>query len=397
MNMNKTVIVIGGGPSGMMAAISAKEHFPKARVILMDRNKRLGTKLRLSGGGRCNVTADVSNAEVIEHVPKNGKFLYSALSHFSPKDILKFFPENGTPLKIEDHHRVFPESNKSADIVEGLIRKLNKLKVEIILECMVESLDGDKRILNTNMGEYSYNHLILATGGRTLPGTGSDGTGYILSESLGHSITELVPAEVPLVSNDLFIQEKTLQGLSFHDIEISVYYKKKLKKVIMHDLLFAHFGITGPAALRASFYVMDYLKKEPVVDVSIDFIPSMNQEQIIAASVDGLDEFLLSKEIPKRLTAYFRSISKSDQEVIQLIKKFPMTVYDTRGFKHAFVTNGGVNLKEIDPKTMKSKINPHLSFAGELMDVSAYTGGFNITTAFTSGYTAGKFSLEDES
>lgn len=393
--MKPTVIVIGGGPSGMMSAISAKEHNPNARVILLDRNKRLGTKLRLSGGGRCNVTADVSNDEVVAHVPKNGKFLYSALSHFGPKDILKFFPENGTELKIEDHHRVFPASNKSADIVAGLLTRLNKLKVEIVLECMVDSIDADKRILNTNLGEYPFTHLILATGGRTLPGTGSDGTGYLLSESMGHSITELVPAEVPLVSNDQVIQDKTLQGLSFHDIEISVYYKKKLKKVIMHDLLFAHFGITGPAALRASFYVMDYLKKEPIVDVSIDFIPSMNQEQIIAASKEGLDDFLLSKEIPKRLTAYFRSISKSDQEVIQLIKKFPMTVYDTRGFKHAFVTNGGVSLKEIDPKTMKSKIYPYVSFAGELMDVSAYTGGFNITTAFTTGYTAGKFCLED--
>ena len=393
--MTQTVIVIGAGPSGMMSAISAKEHNPNARVILLDRNKRLGTKLRLSGGGRCNVTADVSNDEVVAHVPKNGKFLYSALSHFGPKDILKFFPENGTELKIEDHHRVFPASNKSADIVEGLLNRLNKLKVEIILECMVERVDGEKRILHTTLGEYPFDHLILATGGRTLPGTGSDGTGYLLSESLGHSITELVPAEVPLVSNDQVIQDKTLQGLSFHDIEISVYFKGKVKKVIMHDLLFAHFGITGPAALRASFYVMDYLKKEPIVNVSIDFIPSMNQEQILAASVDGLDAFLLSKEIPKRLTAYFRSISKSDQEVIQLIKKFPISVYDTRGFKHAFVTNGGVSLKEIDPKTMKSKIYPYLSFAGELMDVSAYTGGFNITTAFTTGYTAGKFCLID--
>lgn len=394
--MNKTVIVLGGGPSGMMSAISAKEHFPQARVILLDRNKRLGTKLRLSGGGRCNVTADVSNEEVVAHVPKNGKFLYSALTHFNPKDILKFFPENGTELKIEDHHRVFPASNKSADIVEALLTKMKKLKVEIILECMVEAIDGDKQVLETNMGQYAYDHLILATGGRTLPGTGSDGTGYLLSEALGHSIKELVPAEVPLVSNDQFIQDKVLQGLSFHDIEISVYYKKKVKKVIMHDLLFAHFGITGPAALRASFYVMDYLKKEPVVDVSIDFLPGMNQEAIYAASKEeGLDAFLLSKEIPKRLTAYFRSISTSDQEVIQLMKKFFVSVYDTRGFKHAFVTNGGVSLKGIDPKTMKSKINPHVSFAGELMDVSAYTGGFNITTAFTTGHTAGKFCLTD--
>lgn len=392
----RQIIIIGGGPSGMMSAISAKQHHPDANVILIDRGKRLGTKLRLSGGGRCNVTADVSIQEVIEHVPKNGKFLYSALNNFNPKDIMKFFPENGTPLKIEDHHRVFPESNKSHDIAAALIRRLETLNVKIYHETSVTDLNVDTRTLISDKGEFKYDHLILATGGRTLPGTGSDGTGYTLSEKFGHKITELVPAEVPLVSNDLFIQEKTLQGLSFHDIEISVYEKGKVKKVIMHDLLFAHFGISGPAALRASFYVMDLLKKYETVDVSIDFLPGLNQQQVQDLIADqGFDEVMSQYDIPKRLIAYFKSYCKSDTEIIQQLKKFMVSVYTTRGFAHAFVTNGGVSLKDIDPKTMRSKLNPHLSFAGELMDVSAYTGGFNITTAFTTGYTAGKFAFED--
>lgn len=392
----KQIIIIGGGPSGMMAAISSKEHHPEAHVILMDRNKRLGTKLRLSGGGRCNVTADVSIQEVIAHVPKNGKFLYSALNQFNPQDIMKFFPENGTELKIEDHHRVFPASNKSHDIAAALIRKLEALGVEIIQECDVTEINPTTKKVFSNHGTYNYDHLILATGGRTLPGTGSDGTGYKLSESLGHSITELVPAEVPLVSNDTVIQEKSLQGLSFHDIEITVYEKGKAKITLMHDLLFAHFGISGPAALRASFYVMDLLKKYDTVDVSIDFLPGKNQQEIqdlIAAS--SLDEVLSSFDIPKRLVTYIRTQVSSDAELIQQLKKFMVSVYTTRGFAHAFVTNGGVNLKEIDPKTMKSKLLPHVSFAGELMDVSAYTGGFNITTAFTTGFTAGKYALSD--
>ena len=392
----KQIIVVGGGPSGMMAAISSKVHYPQANVILMDRNKRLGTKLRLSGGGRCNVTADVSNEEVIAHVPKNGRFLYSSLTNFGPKDILKFFPENGTELKIEDHHRVFPMSNKSKDIVEALHRKLIALKVEIIQEVYVEAVKQDQKIVVTDKGEFSYDHLILAMGGRTLPGTGSDGSGYGLSESLGHTITELVPAEVPLVSNDQVIQDKTLQGLSFHDIEISVYEKGKVKKVIMHDLLFAHFGLTGPAALRASFYVMDYLKKYETVDVSIDFIPSKKHHELMSQIAESdLETVLTQYDIPKRLIAYFKTLSSSDQGVVDLIKKFTVSIYTTRGFAHAFVTNGGVNLKEIDPKTMKSRIDPSVSFAGELMDVSAYTGGFNITTAFTTGWTAGMFALED--
>lgn len=389
----KNIVVIGGGPSGMMAAISAKKNHPQAHVILLERNERLGKKLRMTGGGRCNVTANVSNEEVIKHVPKNGKFLFSSLTNFNPQSIQSFFPENGCPLKIEDHHRVFPESNKSQDIVDALNRKLLNSDVEVHLHAFVTGIDTGSQVVLTETRKFQYDHLILATGSRTLPGTGSDGNGYELSKSLGHSITDLVPAEVPLVSNDLFVQEKTLQGLSFHDVTVHVYKGTKIKHSITHDLLFTHFGISGPAALRASFYVMLILDKENPVNLSIDFLPKISLEQLQAQ--EDWEAFVQEQGIPKRLLAYFKTFCKGDHEVLQTLKKFPMTVYATRGFAHAFVTNGGVNLKEIDPKTMRSKINPTISFCGELMDYNAYTGGFNITSAFSTGYTAGLFALED--
>lgn len=389
----KNVVVIGGGPSGMMAAISAKKNHPHAHVILLERNERLGKKLRMTGGGRCNVTANVSNEEVIKHVPKNGKFLFSSLTNFNPQNIQAFFPENGCPLKIEDHHRVFPESNKSQDIVAALDRKLEASGVEVHLHAFVTEIDPKAQVVVTETDRFNYDHLILATGSRTLPGTGSDGNGYELSKTLGHSITDLVPAEVPLVSNDVFVQEKTLQGLSFHDVTIHVYKGKKIKHSITHDLLFTHFGISGPAALRASFYVMRILEKESPVHLAIDFLPKVTLEQLKA--YEDLETSVQEQGIPKRLIAYFKTFCKNDHEMIQTLKAFPMTVYATRGFAHAFVTNGGVNLKEIDPKTMRSKINPTISFCGELMDYNAYTGGFNITSAFSTGYTAGLYALED--
>ncbi|QIK69750.1 aminoacetone oxidase family FAD-binding enzyme [Erysipelothrix sp. HDW6C] len=389
----KKIIVVGGGPSGMMAAISSKEHWPHAHVMLIERNEKLGKKLRLTGGGRCNVTADVSVDEVIKYVPKNGKFLYSALNNFNPQDIQKFFADNECELKMEDHYRMFPASNKSQSIVEALQRRLDTLKVEICLHSFVESVDTSKQEIVMNGKTIAYDAIIFATGSRTLSGTGSDGNGYGLAEAVGHTITELLPAEVPLVSNELFIQEKTLQGLSFHDVTLSVLQGKKVKKAITHDLLITHFGLSGPAALRGSFYIQQVLPKETPARIQIDFLPSISIDQLMQS--ESLDEMLLEQGIQKRLLAYFNERATNKNELIDLVKRFPMTIYETRGFSHAFVTNGGVSLKEIDPKTMKSKIDSHVSFVGELMDYNAFTGGFNITSAFATGYTAGQYALQD--
>lgn len=371
------VFIIGGGPSGMMSAISTKKHHPKADVFLLERNSVLGRKMRLTGGGRCNVSANVEAKTVIDNTPKNGRFLYSALSNFEPYDIINFFEENGCPLKEEDHGRMFPVSNKSKDIVDTLESVIRKLGVHIIFDQIVNNIDVDKKLIETESKSYTYDKIILACGGRTLPNTGSDGTGYKLSELFNHSVTNLLPAEVPLVSNDTLIQEKTLQGLSFKDVNIKVYDGNKVKSNITHDLLFAHFGLSGPAALRSSFEIQKLIEKGPVT-ISIDFFPNVHE----------LDETHFNYQ--KRLIDY---ISTLEGELLYNLKNFKMTIYDTRGFKYAFVTNGGINLKEVNPKTMGSKLNEDLSFAGELLDMSSFTGGYNITSALVTGFTAGKYIL----
>lgn len=385
-----SVIIIGGGPSGMMAAISSKIHHPQHQVILLERNKELGVKLKLTGGGRCNVTANVSTQAIIESTPKNGKFLYSSIANFSPSDIQSFFINEGCPLKIEDHNRVFPKSNKAIDIINTLKRKLEILGVDIKLGTKVEEIDFQKQIIKTNITYYNYDSLIIATGGLTYPLTGSDGIGYDFARGLGHSITALLPGEVPLVSNDKVIQDKVLQGLSFSDIRIDILDKNKVKKSIIHDLIFTHFGISGPGALRASFYVQELLKHNALVNLNIDFLPNISRQELEQYKGEELIAFILGKGIPKRLVNYLIQINHLMQ-----IKQFPLTIYSTRGFSQAFVTNGGVSIKEIDPKTMKSKIDPSVSFCGEVLDISSFTGGYNITSAFATGYTAGKYVLNN--
>lgn len=371
------IYIIGGGPSGMMAAISAKKYHKAANVFLIDKNATLGRKMRYTGGGRCNVTASVNAETVIANTPKNGRFLYSALSNFNPQNIIEFFEENGCELKEEDHHRMFPISNQSSDIINTLEKVLRNLGVALIFNEDVYDIDINKKIIITNHNKYRYDKIILACGGKTLPQSGSDGFGYELAKRFGHTITDLVPAEVPLVSNDELIQDKSLQGLSFKDVNLKVLDGKKVKSNLTHDLLFAHFGLSGPVALRSSFEVQKLIEKGPVT-LLIDFFPGLNE----------LDETHFNHQ--KRLIDKVREL---DGDLLYNLKNFKMTVYNTRGFKYAFVTSGGVKLKEIDPKTMKSKLKDELSFAGELMDVSSFTGGYNITSALVTGYTAGKFVL----
>ncbi len=390
------IVILGAGPAGMMAAISAKTHNPNEEVFILDGNQRLGTKLRLTGGGRCNVTAKVSNEEIIKNVPKNGKFLYSSLENFGPSELIDFFNKKGCPLKEEDHHRMFPDSDKSADIVSCLEKEMRDLGVNILLNEKVQDIDFTKKIMFLNEKEFSYDYLIIASGGRTLEGSGSDGSLYPMIESMGHTITELKPAEVPLVSNDQFIQDKTLQGISFQDVVLNIYDNKKLKQSICHDLLFTHFGISGPAALRASYSVLKILEKRETCQIKIDFLKEQSfQELETLLKEKGRNDFLKTIDLPKRLISLIDSNSMNDQELIENIKKFPINIYTTRGFKHAFLTNGGVKVKEINPKTMKSKINSSISFCGEVIDYNAFTGGFNITSALSTGYTAGKYCLTE--
>ena len=377
----KNILIIGGGPSGMMAAISAKIHHPNANITLLERNKTLGKKLSLTGGGRCNVSANVVNQTVVDNVIKNGRFLYSSLENFGPQEIIKFFNDHGCPLVEEDHHRMFPSSNKSKDIINTLKSVLLQNNIVIEYDVFVNKITKDTVYSDTK--SFHYDHLILATGSKALKGSGSDGNGYNLAKTLGHTITDLYPAEVPLVSNDTVIQDKILQGLSFNDINIKVLGPKgKIVRSITHDLLFTHFGLSGPAALRASYDVINILKTNKTVRILIDFLPEIKVNDLNDDHINTL---------PKRLINYLNTL---DYPLTHSIKHFEMTVYDTRGFSHAFVTNGGVNIKEIDPKTMRSKRIDSVSFCGELIDYNAYTGGYNITAAFSSGYTAGKYALK---
>ena len=380
----------------MMSAISAKIHNKNASVIILERNNEIGKKLKLTGGGRCNVTANVSNQIVIESTPKNGKFLFSSLSNFNTLDIQNFFIKEGCQLIVEEHNRVFPKSGKSIDIINTLLEKVKSLDIEILYNTLVNQIDIETKTLMSSSGNIHYDYLIIATGGKTYPHTGSDGIGYEIAKKIGHSITDLIPAEVPLVSNDIFIQNKTLQGLSFKDLRVDILYNNKVKKSIVHDLIFTHFGLSGPAALRASFYVQNILEKEQPVKLHIDFLPSTSFDELLIYKENELFDFFSNRQLPKRLISYIKEISNSTEDIIRNIKKFEINIYTTRGFNQAFVTNGGISLKEIDPKTMKSKLNDYVSFCGEILDMNSYTGGFNITSAFTTGYTAGKFALSNK-
>ena len=357
------VLVIGGGPAGMMAAIACKTFHPDYEVTILERNQTLGMKLRLTGGGRCNVTALVDSSEVIKNVICNGKFLHSALQEFTSQDIVDFFRNRGCQLKVEDHNRVFPKSDNANDILDVFLKEIKNLGIKVEYDVCVKETQSLK-----------YDYLILATGGKSFWKTGSDGLGYTLAKQAGHSITDLYPAEVALVCNDAVIQSKELQGLSFRDVKMTVG-----KKTLKHDLIITHFGLSGPLALQTSSNITAF----PAI-VSVDFLPNYSLQQLQTNNE-------LLQELPKRLLRYLKTITNSETELLEQVKSFPFNIYGTKGFSTAFVTRGGVSLKEIEPKSMKSKLDSRISFCGEVMDLSGYTGGFNMTIALVTGYCAGKY------
>lgn len=385
--MPKRILILGAGPSGMMAAISAKSENPQHEIILIDGNKRLGTKMRLTGGGRCNLTANVPIPVVIQNVVKNNRFLYSSLHRFGPEKIMDFFEKHGCPLKEEDHHRMFPVTDRSVDVVNTLEQKLNKLDVRLLLGERVTKVAVEEKCLYVGKKAYPYDALIVATGGVSFSGTGSDGFGYEIAKKIGHSIHTPKPAEVPLVSHDQVIQEKILQGLSFQDVGLTI---PKTKTYLKHDLLFTHFGLSGPLALRASTYVLEVLQTDEVCPIKIDFLPEINHEEVIRMLKSG--EKL---PLPERLLKYLQSQSQNNELLLQNIKAFKMNIHETRGWRHAFLTNGGVEVKEVNPKTMQSKKDLSIYFCGEVLDYHAFTGGFNLTCAFSTGYTAGYFAAKN--
>ncbi|PQF00480.1 aminoacetone oxidase family FAD-binding enzyme [Enterococcus faecium] len=404
------VIVVGAGTSGMMAAISAAEQ--DARVLLIEKNKKAGKKLLMTGGGRCNVTNNRPVDDLIAHIPGNGKFLYSTFAQWNNFDIMNFFESQGVHLKEEDHGRMFPVTNKSKTIIEALLNRLKELDVTILFSTRVEKLiHKEHKIygIRTEFEEFHAPAVILTTGGRTYPSTGSTGDGYKIVKRVGHTVTPLYATESPLISDEPYIQEKTLQGLSLQDITLRV-LNKKGRVLTEHtmDLLFTHFGISGPAALRCSSFVNKELEKtgEPVT-LSLDCFPTQTKQDLIHLLTEkskATKKNLVNAWhglLPERLLVFFlerlemdsltgqQASQKQIQDFVQLCKEFKLSINKTFPIEKSFVTGGGVSLKEIHPKTLESKIIDGLYFAGELLDVNGYTGGFNITAAFATGHVAG--------
>lgn len=406
------VIVIGGGPSGLMASIAAGEN--KAKTMLIEKGKKLGKKLAISGGGRCNVTNRVPEAEVIRHIPGNGKFLYSPFSIFNNYDIISFFENRGVQLKEEDHGRMFPVTDSARTVVNTLINQLHTHDVEVRMETPVLQIvygEHEHTVILTNHEKVKTKAIVIAAGGKAVPHTGSTGDGYEWAQEAGHTVTTLYPTEVALTSEEPFIMNKSLKGLSLRDISLSV-LNKKGKAIITHqmDMLFTHFGISGPATLRCSqFAVKELMKGNKEIMMEIDLLPSLNEEKLtknIQKQVKGTPKkevkTLLKEFVPERFLLFLfdkNNIQKDEKaanvsyekihSITHDLKRFRFAINGSLPMKKAFVTGGGVAIKEIMPQTMESKKMKRLYFCGEILDIHGYTGGYNITSALVTGRIAG--------
>lgn len=417
--MQYDVIIIGGGPAGLMASVAAAEQ--GAAVLLIEKGDKLGRKLEISGGGRCNVTNRKPISELIQYIPGNGKFLYGAFSRFDNEDIIVFFENLGIALKEEDRGRMFPVSDSAKSVVQALLKRMDQLNVQTKINTPVDQIlyrDGAVQGIRLKSGEtVDAGRVIVAVGGKSVPRTGSTGDGYEWARNAGHTITELYPTEVPLTSDEPFIKEKALQGLSLRDVAITVRNPKgKAIKTHRWDMIFTHFGISGPAVLRCSQYVVKALKKFKVreMTLTVDVRPE-EQEELVFQHLVRLVKTNPKKAVknvwkgivPERYllflldridlpgdTDYHQLPKEKVRELAALLKAFPIRVNGTLSIEKAFITGGGISLKEINPKTMASKMVDGLYFCGEVLDIHGYTGGYNITAAFVTGHAAGENAAE---
>lgn len=407
---NKKVIVVGAGAAGLMASgFLASDGFD---VTLAERNDRPGRKLMITGKGRCNVTNNCTMInELVEHVPTNGRFLHSAFSSFMPFDTMDFFESRGVELKIERGERVFPVSDKAVDIVDALTSFSKDSGAKTVKARVTKLLteNGAVKGVETEGGERLYGDaVIVATGGVSYPMTGSTGDGYELAKQAGHTVVDPKPSLVPLVCHEGFCSD--LQGLSLRNVSISVIDSEKYKEVY-HDfgeMLFTHFGVSGPLILSASAHLKDMKPRK--YEIHIDLKPALSYEQLDARVqrdflensnrnfINALDKLLPKKIVPVvvKLCGVKPSVKVNQitremrARLVNVLKDIRLTVMDFRPVEEGIVTSGGVNVKEINPKTMESKLMEGLYFAGEVIDVDAYTGGFNLQIAFSTGYLAAK-------
>ena len=436
------VIVVGGGPAGMMSAISSAEEGNK--VILIEKNKSLGKKLLITGKGRCNITSSLDIDEFIKNIPGNGKFLYSSFKNYTNVDIINFLKKQSLEVKEERGNRYFPVTDKSLDVLNCFKKRLKELNVEIYYEETVselltenfevkldkEKLSKDYSVSNktnkeknikvigvkTNKHDFFADKVIIATGGKSYPLTGSTGDGYKLAKNVGHTIKQIKPSLIPFVCNEKDICQE-LQGLSLKNAGIFIEDILKNKKIYddFGEMLFTHFGVSGPVILSASAHLVRYknideLLKDNKIVLHIDLKPALSKEKLDDRVIRDFEEFKnkqfknsLEKLLPQKMIEPIiqlsgikpekpvNEITKLEREkLVNLLKDFKLTIKGFRPIDEAIITSGGVSIKEINPSTMESKIVKNLYFAGEVIDVDAYTGGFNLQIAYSTGFTAGK-------
>jgi flavoprotein, HI0933 family len=404
------VFVVGGGAAGMLAAIVAARNGHK--VVLLEKNEKLGKKLFITGKGRCNITNACETEDFFNNIVTNPKFLYGAYYTFSNFDTMEFFEQIGLPIKTERGNRVFPNSDKSSDVIAVLKRELERQSVMIRYHSEVtEILSKDHcftglRIKNSKE-EFLGDAVIVATGGLSYASTGSTGDGYQFAKGMGHSITDLNPSLVPLHTKETFV--KDLMGLSLKNIEITVTAGEKQIYRDFGELLFTHFGVSGPVILSSSSYIVPYMKKQLPIKLSIDLKPALTTEQLDARILRDFDEFKnkqfknsLDHLLPNKLIDVIIRLSLIDSEkkvnsitkeerlrLVNLLKNFPLHITKLSDYNQAVITKGGISVKEINPSTMESKLIKNVYFVGEVLDLDALTGGFNLQIAWSTAYLAG--------
>ncbi|MCR5467341.1 MAG: NAD(P)/FAD-dependent oxidoreductase [Lachnospiraceae bacterium] len=410
----KKIAVIGGGPAGMIAAYAAAQTDKSSEVTLIEKNEKLGKKLFITGKGRCNVTNASDIETMMNNVVSNRDFLYSAFYTFDNEALMSLIEANGTKLKTERGNRVFPVSDHSSDIIKALKNALDKAGVKVLLNTTVDDIETEDGVAkglwitdSKNKRRFEdFDCIIVATGGLSYPVTGSDGDGFRFADKVGHTKKECVPALVPIETEEEYV--KDMQGLSLKNVEVTIKDGKKTLYSDFGEMLFTHFGVSGPLILSASSVVGRTLKKKNL-QMYIDLKPAVSEDTLDKRFLNIIEENKnkqlknsLNGLLPGKMLAVYmnllgidtekqmNSVTKEERKkMISLLKAFPLTLVSLRGFNEAIITSGGISVKEVNPSTMESKLVKNLYFAGEMLDLDAFTGGFNLQIAWSTGYLAG--------